>query len=128
MHNENFTIINETKGKLISLPFLQIKNKILKEKYFLELIFVDKEKIHSLNKFYRKNDFPTDILSFPLDEYSGQIFICEEIAKKKAINFCRKYDNFISFLFIHGCVHLLGYNHGKKMEVIEKRFRKIFKI
>jgi probable rRNA maturation factor len=128
MVEEKFTIINETKGKLMSLPFDQIKNKILGKKYELDLVFISDKKIHSLNKVYRKVDSSTDILSFPIDKNSGEIFICEKIAKRKAKDFEREYNNFLVFLFIHGCVHLLGHDHGDKMEAIEINFRKFFKI
>ena len=128
IEKDNFTIINECGGKLPSLSFLDIKNKILGEKYELNLIFVSEKKIHALNKTYRKIDSPTDILSFLLNKNSGEIFICEKIAKIKAVDFDRKYNNFLAFLFIHGCVHLFGYEHGNKMEVVEDKFRKFFKI
>lgn len=125
---DKFSITNETKGKLPSLPFLEMKNKVLGKKYELSLIFVSINKIYSLNKTYRHVDSPTDILSFPLGKDSGEIFICQNIAKEKAPDFDREYNNFISFLFIHGLVHLLGYDHGNKMESVEKKYRQIFKI
>jgi len=125
-----FSIINELKGtpQACGVPFLLYKNKILGKKYELDLVFVSDKKIHALNKTYRKVDSSTDILSFPVDKNSGEIFICEKIAKRKAKDFEREYNNFIAFLFIHGCVHLLGYDHGNKMETVENKFRKIFKI
>ena len=123
-----FILINETKGRLLSLPFEKIKNKILGNKYELDLVFVNEKKIHALNKTYRKVDSPTDILSFPIDKNSGEIFICEKIAQKKAKDFEREFENFIAFIFIHGCVHLLGLDHGKKMETVEAKFRKFFRI
>ena len=126
--NKTFIIINETKGKLPSLPFEKIKNKILGKKYELDLVFVSEKKIHALNKTYRKVNKPTDILSFPLSKNSGEIFICQKIAEKKASDFEREFENFIAFLFVHGNVHLLGYDHGNKMEAVEAKFRKIFKI
>jgi len=125
---EKFSIINETKGRLPSLPFDKIKNKILGEKYELDLVFVNEKKIHALNKTYRHVDSPTDILSFPLEKNSGEILICEKVAKNKAKLFERQYNNFIAFLFIHGCVHLLGNKHGKKMESLEVKFRAYFKV
>lgn len=128
MIEEKFSIIKKSKGKLPSLPFAQIKNKILGKKYELNLVFIDEKKIHELNKIYRKVDSPTDILSFPLEKNSGEIFICEKLSKKKAEDFDRKYNNFLAFLFIHGCVHLLGYDHGNIMENLEVKFRKFFKI
>ena len=54
--NNTISIFNETKGKLPSLPFVQIKNKILGKKYELDLVFVNEKKIHALNKTYRKVD------------------------------------------------------------------------
>ena len=128
MLEDNFTIINETKGRLPSLPFVKVKDKILGKKYELDLIFVDEKKIHSLNKTYRKVDSPTDILSFPLSKNSGEIFFCLKKAKIKAKDFEREFENFVSFLFVHGCVHLLGYDHGTKMENKEKIYRKYFRI
>ncbi|MFA5934612.1 MAG: rRNA maturation RNase YbeY [Candidatus Paceibacterota bacterium] len=126
--SEKFSIINKTKGKLPSLPFVEFKEKILGKKYELNLTFIGKKKIHSLNKTYRKVDSPTDILSFPIEKEVGEIFICQEIAKKKAPKFERTYINFLPFLFIHGLVHLKGYDHGEEMEKEEIKYRKFFKI
>ena len=136
--NNTLTIFNESKGtpQACGVPFVEIKNKILGKNYDLELIFTNEKKIHTLNKMYRKINSPTDILSFPIDKKRGEIFICEKMAKIKAKEFGREYgstsfttgNNFIAFLFIHGCVHLLGYDHGDKMEKIEIKFRKLFKI
>ncbi len=125
---ENFSIAKKTKGKLPSLPFVLLKEETLGKKYDLSLTFINKKEIQSINKKYRNIDSPTDILSFPLDKKSGEIFICQEIAKKKAPDFKRNYNNFLSFLFIHGLVHLKGYDHGEKMEKVEKKYRKIFNI
>lgn len=126
--NENFTIINKTNGKLPRLPFADIKNQILGKDYSLSLVIVSEKEIHKLNKEYRKVDDPTDILSFEIDKNIGEMFICLKKAKEKSILFERKYNNFLSFLFIHGCVHLLGFDHGIKMEKLEEKYRKHFKV
>lgn len=127
-NSDSFIVINECGGKLPGLPFEKIKEKILGKEYELDLVFVSKNFIHKLNKEYRKIDKPTDILSFPLEKKAGEIFISIEIAKKKSKEFDREIKNFITYLFIHGLVHLLGYDHGTKMERIEKKWRKFFKI
>jgi len=127
-NSENFTLINKTKSKLPSLSFVNIKDEILGEKYELSLGIIDSKKIHKLNKQYRNVDSPTDILSFPLDKNFGEIFICPEITKKKAVDFERNYENYFSYLFIHGLVHLLGFDHGKKMDEKEKIYRRKFNI
>jgi probable rRNA maturation factor len=125
---ESFSIINKTKGKLPSLPFVKIKEKILGKDYSLSLSFIGSKTIRSLNSTYRKTNKPTDILSFPLSKKEGEIFICPKIARVKAIKFQRNQTNFLVFLFIHGLVHLSGYDHGKKMEVVENKYRKYFHI
>jgi len=123
-----FSVTNTTKGKTPRLPFLLYKNRILGKKYDLSLVFVGEKKIRALNKRYRKIDKPTDILSFSVGKNSGEIFICQKIAKTQAKEFERSYANFIPFLLIHGMAHLLGYDHGNKMETLEKKYRKIFQV
>ena len=125
---EKFSIINKTKGKLISLPFVDMKEKILGKDYDLSLVFISEKEIHELNKKHRNVDSATDILSFPLDEKSGEIFICLSKTKEMSVEFGRTYENFLAFLFIHGLVHLLGFDHGDKMEKEEEKYRKIFGI
>jgi probable rRNA maturation factor len=111
-----------------SPSFEEIKLAVLGPKYELSLVFTTPKKIQVLNKTYRNIDKPTDILSFPLSKTSGEIFICKSEAKKEMIKFDRPLDNFILFLFLHGLVHLLGFDHGAKMEKIEKKFQKKFMI
>lgn len=125
---ENFLITNKTKGKLQSLPFSEMKEKVLGKKYSLSLTFVSDKMIHALNYKYRKINRPTDILSFPLSRDEGDIFICPKMAKIKSKEFKRTEKNFIGYLFIHGLVHLLGHDHGQKMEAVENKYRKHFHI
>ena len=110
------------------IQFDQIKKAILGEKFELSLVFVSAKKIQELNKTYRNINKPTDILSFPLSKTSGEILICKSETRKMMKEFGRSFDNFLAFLFIHGCVHLKGFDHGDKMEKIEVKFRKIFNI
>jgi len=124
----NFQIFNKTKGKLPSLPFEAMKEKVLGAKYELSLVFTDSRQMKKLNTIYRNLEVPTDILSFPLSKTTGEIYICPSESRKMMKDFGRTYDNFIAFLFIHGLVHLKGFDHGTKMEKVEKKFRKMFKI
>lgn len=94
--------------------------------YDLSVAIVSKEKIRKLNKQYRGKDEPTDILSFPLDPSSGEIYINIDMTKKKAGEFGRTYENYLAFLFIHGLVHLKGYEHGGTMESIEAKYHRVF--
>lgn len=122
----NLTIIRETTGKLPSLPFLRIKNAILGEDYELSLVFIGRTKAIAMHKEWKSKDDPVNILSFPLSKSEGEILISLEKARSECKNFDRKYENYLAFLFIHGCVHLKGYAHGSKMEALEKKYRAQF--
>ena len=126
--DSNFCIIHKTKGRLPSLPFVQMKDAILGADYELSLVSIGSVASRKLNRTYRSIDKATDILSFPLDKTSGEIFINLKEAEKERHAFGRNLENFIGFLFIHGLVHLKGYEHGSRMEELEATFRKQFGI
>jgi probable rRNA maturation factor len=106
--------------------FAAAKSAILGKDYSLSFSFAEPEQMKKLNLIYRDRNIPTDILSFPLSNNEGEIYICKSEARKEAKKFDRNLENFIKFLFIHGCVHLKGYDHGAKMEAVESRLRKKF--
>lgn len=124
----HFTLINETKSKIPSIPFEGIKDSCLGSAYKLNLIFTSSERIKQLNTIYRGKEQATDILSFPISETEGEIYISENESREEAKKFDREYENFIGFLFIHGCTHLKGHDHGAIMEGIEVKLRKEFGI
>ncbi len=121
-----FTIINKTKGKLPSLPFVSIKNKILGEKYDLSLSLLTPTKQKQINLKYRNKNETTNILSFPYSKNSGEITIDPQKAKKDAHLFDMKYPEFLKYLFIHGCLHLKGFEHSSTMDKQEQKYLKIF--
>ena len=126
MSNLNFYITNTTKSKLPDFDFQSMKEAVLGKKYELSVILVGKKEIQKLNKEYREINKPTDILSFPLSDDFGEIYINPEMTKLEAKKFDRKYDNFFAFLFIHGLVHLKGFDHGSTMEGLEDKYLKIY--
>jgi len=119
---EKFSLLNKTKGKLPSLPFSDMATDILGKKYSLSLVFVSEKKSKELNFKYRQKNKAANVLSFPLSDESGEIFICIATAKKQADDFERNWKNFVGFLFIHGCLHLKGYDHSSIMERLEKKY------
>lgn len=97
------------------------------------IIFIDDEKMHELNKSYRGIDRTTDVLSFAYEdnqEYEtslrilGQIFVSIPKMKEQALVYGHSETRELSFLVVHGILHLLGYDHtlGKKEE--EDMFRR----
>jgi rRNA maturation RNase YbeY len=128
VEDKNFSIKNLTKGKLPRLPFAKIKTCVLGKKYDLSLVFAGSALTKKLNHDYRGKMKPANVLSFPLSEASGEVFINLAQAKKEAGNFSESYRSFVGFLFIHALLHLKDMRHGIKMESEEKKIRNKFKV
>ena len=85
----------------------------------VELLFVDLAQMQQLNYEYRHKNTPTDVLSFPLDSFDqdfmplGSIVICIPIAEEMATLYHHSLAEEIALLFIHGMLHLLGFDHEK---------------
>ena len=90
----------------------------------LSVIFVDDQRIHEINKEYRKIDRSTDVISFALEDEKrenftkirllGDIYISIDKAKEQAISYEHSLERELSFLAVHGLLHLLGYDHMTK--------------
>lgn len=126
-----FEIINETKEQIEELKYVEmvLNMSIEKEKVgqvSFNVIIVDNEYIHKLNKEYRKIDRPTDVITFALEDYEdikyedfrllGDIYISLDKAKSQAIEYGHSFKREICFLAVHGFLHLLGYDHMEKEE------------
>ncbi|MGG4342746.1 rRNA maturation RNase YbeY [Paenibacillus lautus] len=100
----------------------------------VDLTFVDDEQIHELNREYRGIDRPTDVLSFAMNEITndeleiiyeleegeelesvpdvlGDIIISVPRAKLQSEEYGHSLERELGFLFVHGFLHLLGYDH-----------------
>jgi probable rRNA maturation factor len=122
-------IKNSTKNSLPfgKLFFVSIAQEILGKNYELSLVFLGDKKAKDLNIKYRNKNYVPNILSFPIDEQSGEIFINLNKCKKEFLKYNLSYKNYLIFLFIHGCLHLKGLDHGSKMENLEQKYLKKFK-
>ncbi|CRF42450.1 rRNA maturation RNase YbeY [Helicobacter ailurogastricus] len=81
----------------------------------VELVLVSPERIQELNNLYRGVDKPTDVLSFPIDmpaaDLLGSVVINIEQAKEEAQKRGHRLLDEVTLLFLHGYLHLLGYDH-----------------
>ncbi len=128
INKDNFTLIKETRESIPRVSFVEIKNEILGKKYALNLIITTPARMKELNTIYRDKEHATDILSFPISDTEGEMYISLEETKKMAPKFDRSFENFFAFLFIHGCTHLKGHDHGAIMEGIESKIRRKFNV
>ena len=100
----------------IEISILENITKTLTNKD-IELIVVKNDEIQELNKEYRNIDKPTDVLSFPMDlEISnmpllGSIVISTDFVEEKAKEYNHSFNEEFTLLFIHGLLHLLGFDH-----------------
>jgi len=126
--NDSFSITNNTRRTISRVLFFSIKEKILGKRYTLSLVFVGKTHMQRLNRTYRKKNEPTDILAFPLEKNSGEMYIHLGTVAKKAKQFSLTPRHYLAYVFIHGCLHLKGMEHGRTMEKSEDMWCRTFGI
>lgn len=134
--------INQQSGKKISIKLIQgwikkiEKNIKLKKNSEISFGVVGNSAMKNLNKSYRKINKVTNVLSFRESDskiklpsntdYLGEIIICHPQAVNEAKQTNQSFNQYLESLFIHGFLHLLGYDHKtssqvKKMENLEKK-------
>jgi len=112
---ESLKFINKLAGK--------VSSKFKLSKQTVSLAFISSSEIRKINRIYRGRDQVTDVLSFQYDAAAllGEIIICATQAKQQAKESKISFEDEVSRLFVHGCLHLLGYEHktnsgSQKME------------
>lgn len=123
-----FSITKFTKDRVPALPFGILKNSVLGNSYNLSLVFIGDRRSRTLNSKYRNKDYTPNVLSFPLDNKNGEIFINLRQARREHRKRAESFDYFIALLFIHSMLHLIGMHHGSTMEDKEQIILKRFKI
>jgi probable rRNA maturation factor len=149
MINADVLVENKLWNKKIKDPNNYIKKKFrklfkfhsLKQKHFsLTILLTDNSKMKYLNKKFRNKDKTTDVLSFPnlsvsdfkkennTKIYLGDIALSYEIINRRSKN--SNFDLEFDKMWIHGYLHLLGYDHKKikDYKVMKKIEDKILKI
>lgn len=126
-----FDVINDTENEIENYDILDDYLKFLVRKLELnnaifDVIFVNNEEIHRINREYRNVDRVTDVISFALEDnleesdigyrILGSIYICVEKIKEQAILYNHSTLREMCFLVTHGLLHLLGYDHMEEEE------------
>lgn len=99
----------------------------------LTIRLVDEAESQSLNRDYRGKDYPTNVLSFPFAPppgmprlHLGDLVICVPVVVREAAEQGKPLEAHWAHLVIHGCLHLLGFDHidddeAVEMEALERR-------
>lgn len=121
-----FDIFNNTDKEIKEITKLTeymkfIINKLNIEEGIFNIIFVDNDEIHRINREFRNVDRVTDVISFALEdnekevfkEYRllGDIYIAIDVAYDQALEYNHSREREVCFLSTHGLLHLLGYDH-----------------
>ena len=99
-----------------------LKTLGIEDEVEVSCVLVDDERIHEINREYRHIDRSTDVISFAMEDNDqfyvegmprtlGDIFISVDHAKKQAEEYGHSLRREMCFLFTHGILHLLGYDH-----------------
>ena len=126
LDTDTISVVRKTKGKLPSLPFVDMANAVLGKKFEMSLVFVGQTESQLINNNTRQKNYPTNVLSFPLSENSGEIFICLSKVRADAKLFEKTYEQFLLHIVVHGMLHLRGLDHGAEMDQLEDKYIKRF--
>ncbi len=98
----------------------------------LTIRIVDEAESQELNSEYRGKDKPTNVLSFPFEAPAhvpipllGDLIVCKQVVEREAIEQGKTLTAHWAHMIVHGCLHLLGYDHiedeeAEEMEGIER--------
>ena len=125
-------IVNQTKFVVDKRFFLAVAKKVLKGENKgtenLSVAFVSPQEIQELNRKYRKQDKPTDVLSFAkvsnFKEEFCEVVVCPRYVKDNTRNSKLPFKKELAKVLIHGILHNLGYDHEISKEQERVMFEK----
>jgi len=88
----------------------------------LDISFVSKKTMKSVNGKFRNKNSPTNVLSFSdkiandQSKQIGEVLICPAIADEEALRDKNDFNDYVGFLLIHGILHIIGYDHKTEPE------------
>lgn len=121
-NKNNYPVFPQVFRNFDQITNLVSKKLKLNKKYFFEVHFVSKYMIKKINNCYRNKNYVTDVISFSFfnkpfhNPLLGEIFICYDQAVSQAKCYGKTLVREISFLFLHGLLHLLDYDHQSKSQ------------
>ncbi len=124
--DETYAYLEDVYNDLLTFTFHHLGYQA---EAIISVTIVDNETIHQINKEYRQVDRATDVISFAFMDDDpkrkeklmskgvvdlGEIYISLPKAQEQAIEYGHSLERELDFLFVHGLLHLLGYDHMKE--------------
>lgn len=90
----------------------------------LTLVFLDTKPAQKLNLQFRKKNYATDVLSFAGDGSMelGELVLCPQVLKKQAKEHKLSYRDELTYMVLHGILHLLGFDHERDQKQAKEMF------
>lgn len=147
------SLVNLTTLNISPDFFEKIAQKVLekegyKEDVLIEVVLMGEGRMRNINKRYAGKNQVTDVLSFAFSEIKkptkkdlvfieppdtqkilGEILLCPSRIRKNAKKFKKEFEEELAFVFVHGLLHLLGYDHKdtKSTNKMQKKEKEILK-
>ncbi len=130
----NLYVINNTKWEVADEFMQWLYERIYRDlnslhldvdglKKELGVVFVEEEDMLGLNTNYRGKHYVTDVLSFAMDgDVLGEIVLCPNVIIKQAEEHELHESEELAYLFLHGILHLLGFDHEVDVTAAEEMF------
>jgi probable rRNA maturation factor len=123
-----FDLIKAKRATLLKKRIKKVMKALALENQLLSVHLCEDAEIRALNRRFRKKNKATDVLSFEANSDEtlgipvlGDIVISVETAQKQAVQFEHDLGDELCVLFVHGLLHLLGYDHEKSEEEAVKQ-------
>jgi probable rRNA maturation factor len=127
---------------LIDVARVAMRAESLPDSTQLAVTMVNAERMADLNREYLGRSGPTDVLSFPIEDFSGgtperdeagpplllgDIFVCPAVVRNNAAMSGVRFEDEMALMIVHGFLHLLGRDHvlDEEAEAMEQREREI---
>ena len=118
--------IRRTVKNTVRVPFEKMAQFALPKGYQLSLVICGDALAQKMNTQYRAKTYKPNVLSFSLSKNEGEIFLNIKKAAREARDLKISTNARIAHLFVHGCFHLAGYDHGDHMDALELKILKKF--
>jgi rRNA maturation RNase YbeY len=136
--NINFDNESEHKylpGKIITRAVELVAKSEIKKDCSIGIVICSDSFIHDLNKNYLNHDYPTDVITFEIEEepLEGEIYISADTAKSQSEEYNVAFKDELIRLAIHGCLHLAGFTDStdeerKIMSGLEDKYLNLVKV